>query len=184
MILRGGKMPARAHLGPMQADKSRWKKKADIESVPLRNLETAWRSWAPEGSMPSRDLFDPMHFPEVLPWMILAELVDKPNEARPYDMYFRYIGTEFARYFNAQSVTRMLLSEVGPPYIERWFAVADAVKKAKAPRYFKGAPFGTGYEYIALEMLALPFTRPEATPGSTEVGFILCTFARMEELLL
>jgi len=163
----------------MQADKSRWKKKAGIESATLQNLETAWQGWTTEDGMPRRDRFDPMNFPDVLPWMILAELVDQPNEARPYDMYFRYIGTEFARYFNAQSVTRMLLSEVGPPYTERWFAVADAVKKANAPRYFKGAPFGTGYDYIALEMLALPFAKEAG-----KVDFILCSFARTEELLL
>ena len=168
----------------MQPDKSRWKKKAAIESVPLQGLEAAWHNWATAGGMPSRDVFDPMNFPEILPWMILAELVDKPNEARPYDMYFRYIGTEFARYFNAHAVTRMLLSEVGPPYTERWFAVADVVKKAKAPRYFKGAPFGTGYEYIALEMLALPFTRADAPAESQDTGFILCAFARTEDLLL
>lgn len=164
---------------PMQADRSRWKKKAGIDQPALQGLEAAWRGWAREDGIPLRSRFEPMHFPDALPWMILAEIMDQPNEARSYDMYFRYIGTEFARYFNAQSVTRMLLSEVGAPYTERWFAVADAVRKATAPCYFKGAPFGTEYDYIALEMLALPFAKE---PG--KVGFVLCSFARTEELLL
>lgn len=163
----------------MQADKLRWKKKAAIDSPVLKTLETAWRDWALEDGLPRRDRFDPMDFPALLPWMILGEIADKPNTIRPYDVLYRYIGTEFAHYFQAQSVTRMLLSDVGQPYAERWFAVTDATKKAKAPCYFKGAPFGTNYEYIALEMLALPFARE-----GSEVGFVLSAFARTEELLL
>ncbi len=163
----------------MAADKSRWKKKEAIEAPALLALEAAWRSWAAEDGLPKRARFEPANFPQVLPWMILGELADKPSDTRPYDVFFRYIGTEFAHYFQAQAVTRMHLSEVGPPFAERWFAVADAARKAKAPCYFSGAPFGTGYEYIALEMLALPFAREDH-----QIGFVLCAFARMEELLL
>lgn len=163
----------------MQADKSRWKKKSGIDSAALIALEAAWRAWAQEDSLPRRDRFDPMHFPTILPWMVLGEITDNPNTVRPYDVLYRYIGTEFAHYFQAQSITRMMLSDIGPPYAERWFAVNDAARKAKAPCYFKGAPFGTDYEYVSLEMLALPFARE-----SGELGFVLCALARTEELLL
>jgi hypothetical protein len=163
----------------MAADKSRWKKKTAIESPALLALESAWRNWAGEDGIPKRARFDPANFPLILPWMILGELADKANDTRPYDVFFRYIGTEFAHYFQAQATTRMHLSEVGPPYAERWFAIADAALKTKAPCYFSGAPIGTGFEYIALEMLALPFAREDGA-----IGFVLCAFSRTEELLL
>ncbi|MBK8160389.1 MAG: PAS domain-containing protein [Rhodospirillaceae bacterium] len=163
----------------MAADKSRWKKKTAIESTALLALEAAWQDWASADGIPKRTRFDPAHFPLILPWVILGELADKPNDTRPYDVFFRYIGTEFAHYFQAQAITRMHLSEVGPPYAERWFAVTDAVRKARAPCYFSGTPLGTGFEYISLEMLALPFAGEDG-----EVGFVLCAFARTEELLL
>jgi hypothetical protein len=163
----------------MAADKSRWKKKTELDSAALQALEAAWRDWAVQDGLPRRSRFDPMHFPDLLPWIILSELTDRPNDKPPYDMYFRYIGTEFARYFNAQAVTRMHLSEVGQPYADRWFAVGDAVRKALVPCYFTGAPLGTGYEYITLDMLALPLAKDDG-----KIGFILFSFARTEELLL
>ncbi|WP_303977934.1 PAS domain-containing protein [Dongia mobilis] len=163
----------------MAADKARWKKKEALDSPALLALEAAWRDWATADGLPKRACFDPVDFPLVLPWLILGEFIDQPNETRQYDVFFRYIGTEFAHYFQAQALTRMNLSEVGPPYAERWFAVADAARKAMAPCYFRGAPFGTGFEYISLEMLALPFAKEEG-----ELGFVLFAFARTEELLL
>lgn len=163
----------------MHAEKSRWKKKPGIDAPALKALEAAWCAWAQEDSLPRRDRFEPMNFPAILPWMVLGEIVDTANAVRPYDMLYRYIGTEFAHYFQAQSVTRMMLSEIGQPYAERWFAVTDAARKAKAPCHFKGAPFGTDYEYISLEMLVVPLAGAEG-----QVSFVLSALARTEELLL
>lgn len=163
----------------MLADTPRWKETTGIKAAALLALESAWHQWAAADGMPRRDRFDPMHFPEILPWLLLGEIVDKATDTRPYNVFFRSVGTEFATYFRAQAITRVHLSDVGEPYAERWFLVSDAVRRAKAPCYFKGAPSGTGYEYIALEMLALPLARDDG-----EIGFLLCAFARLEELLL
>jgi hypothetical protein len=127
-------------------------------------------------ALPQRMLFDPMDFPTVLPWMSLNEIVDQANDTRPYDIMIRYIGRELALYFASPSATRRMLSGVGPPYAERWFSVFDAVRTTTAPCYFQGAPLDTGYDYVSLEMLVLPFAREKYG----ELAFVLCAFARVE----
>ncbi|MBL8709342.1 MAG: PAS domain-containing protein [Rhodospirillaceae bacterium] len=157
----------------MAADRTRWQPKPGVESPHLRTLLAAWRGWAREDGMPRRTRFDPFEFPPLLPLMVLAEIIDQPSPTRAYDVMYRYIGSEFSTFFDAGKVTRARLSEIGPPFDERWFAVADPVMAAASPCFFEGAPYGTAYEHVSLEMLALPLARPAG-----ETGFILCAFAR------
>jgi len=154
-----------------------WQEVKGIKTAGLQVLETAWRGWSRGGALPSRSLFDPMDFPELLPWMLLGEITSPAvGTKRSYDVMFRYLGREFERYFNASNMTRVHLSGVGAPYTERWFAVYDSVMRQQQPHYFTGSPFGTGYEYLPLEMLALPLAKAEVP----EVGFVLCAFGRLE----
>jgi hypothetical protein len=153
-----------------------WQETTRISTDALLALENAWRGWASDGQLPSRALFDPMDFPELLPWMLLGEITAPTAGPRSYDVMFRYLGSEFERYFKASNLTRAHLSSIGAPYTERWFAVYDAVMRRQQPHYFTGAPFGTGYEYLPLEMLALPLAKTDAP----ETGFVLCAFARLE----
>jgi hypothetical protein len=153
-----------------------WQETTRISTGALQALEIAWRGWGKDGQLPSRALFDPMDFPELLPWMLLGEITAPVAGPRRYDVMFRYLGSEFERYFKASSLTRAHLSSVGAPYTERWFAVYDQVMRRQQPHYFTGAPFGTGYEYLPLEMLALPLAKTDAP----EIGFVLCAFARLE----
>lgn len=153
-----------------------WLPKAAVASPALRALEDTWRGWSLNGALPLRASFDPLDFATLLPWMLFAEIVDAaPNvTAIPYDMLIRYVGREFAYYFSARQ-ERRLLSELEQPYLARWFAVYDAPRRSLAPCYFEGRPIGTGHDYMTLEILALPFDR---LPG--EIGFVLCSFARVE----
>lgn len=157
-----------------------WQETTRISTDALCALETAWRGWGDGGQLPARQRFDPMDFPELLPWMLLGEIVPLPAGQRSYDVMFRYLGSEFERYFKASSLNRAHLSTVGPPYTERWFAVYDAVMRRPQPHYFTGAPFGTGYEYLPLEMLVLPFAKTDAAASGSGIGFVLCAFARLE----
>src|SRR5262245_56270635 len=137
-------------IGGMQ-QQMHWHKAEQLKTAALHALENAWRGWSKRGLLPSRALFDPMDFPELLPWMLLGEITPAATTGpRPYDVMFRYLGSEFERYFKASKLSRAFLSGVGAPYTERWFAVYDAVTAKQVPHYFTGAPFGTGYVYLPL----------------------------------
>lgn len=154
-------------------DKSRWHTRAGPNDPGLVMLEEAWRDWARQDGMPARDRFDPMAFPKLLQWMMLGEIVQRSNETRPYDVMGRYLGTEVEHYFSVASFTRRHLSEVGPAYAERWFSVVDQVIAARAPICFHGSPYQTGFDFIRVEMLVLPFARV-----SEAADFILFAMAR------
>lgn len=153
-----------------------WRTKSEIASPALRALELTWRSWSVKGGLPLRSRFDPLDFASEMPWMLFAEFVPAAPgmTAIPYDLLIRYVGREFAYYFSARQ-ERRLLSELEQPYLDRWFAVYDSARRALAPCYFEGQPIDTGHDYLTLEILVLPFDR---IPG--EIGFVLCTFARVD----
>lgn len=161
----------------MSNDRSQWQPKRHIQSPHLHSLLTAWQAWAKEDGVPRRTRFDPFEFPPLLPLMVLAEIVDEPNPSRPYDVLYRYVGSDFSTFFDSGKVTRAKLSEIGAPFNERWFAISDAVLAVKAPCFFNGSPLGTAYSHVSLEMLALPFARDGADAHT--VGFVLCALARL-----
>lgn len=155
-----------------------WQPIKQIQSQSLHRLLETWQQWAIEDGIPYRRRFDPADFPTLLPWIVLGEIVERPNETRNYDILYRYLGTQFTQFFAAGSTTRMHLSEVGPPYTERWFTMTDRVLTARAPCFFGGAPYGTEYDYLNLEMLALPFARDPGQDKAGETGFVMSAFAR------
>jgi hypothetical protein len=161
-------------------DPALWKPLQAVRSPNLDKLLGAWQEWArADGGVPRRGHFDPFEFPPLLPLMVLAEIIAEPNSVRPYDVLYRYIGSDFSTFFDSARVTRARLSQIGAPFDERWFAISDAVIAARAPCYFAGSPFGTAYSHVALEMLALPLARDDAPAG--EIGFVLCALSRVFE---
>jgi hypothetical protein len=157
-------------------EETQWQPRRELQSVEIKALLSAWQSWAAPGEVPSRASFDPFHFPRLLPLMVLGEIIDAPNPTRPYDVLYRYIGSDFSTFFDSSKVTRAHLSEIGAPFDERWFAISDVALTTRGPSGFEGSPIGTDYAHVALEMLVLPLTRP-AKP--TEIGFVLCALARI-----
>jgi hypothetical protein len=77
---------------------SRWHSKAALERPELTELLGKWREWARPGSIPLRPQFDPVDFPRLLPWMVLAEIAtDQPE----FDARMRYMGSEIVHFFNS-----------------------------------------------------------------------------------
>lgn len=159
-------------------DKARWRAKQALTSPGLLKLQSAWQEWArADGAIPRRSHFDPFKFPPLLPLMLMAEITDEPNRVRPYDVLYRYVGTEFSTFFDSGKVTRARLSEIGAPFDERWFEISDRVLAARAPCVFAGSPLGTDYAHVDMEMLALPLARAGDAKG--EVGFVLSALTQI-----
>lgn len=161
-------------------DPALWRPQPAVRSPVLRKLLGAWEEWArADDGVPRRGRFDPFEFPPLLPLMVLAEIIAEPNSVRPYDVLYRYIGSDFSTFFDSARVTRARLSQIGAPFDDRWFAISDSVIAAKGPCFFAGSPFGTAYSHVSLEMLALPLARDDAPVD--EIGFVLCALARIFE---
>jgi hypothetical protein len=133
----------------------RWHSKAALERPELANLLRTWYRWAAVEPIPLRPQFDPIDFPRLLPWMVLAEVLSDA----PFDVCIRYLGSEIVHYFNSGNLTGKRLSELEPVFVRRWSEVGEQVVAARTPQFFHGAPFMVEKSFAQFEMLALPLSK-------------------------
>ncbi|HEY1386048.1 MAG TPA: PAS domain-containing protein [Dongiaceae bacterium] len=148
----------------------RWHGKAALERPELLGLLKQWQGWAQQEAIPLRRRFDPVEFPKLLPWIILAEIL---NDRPMFDARFRYLGTEIVHNFNSENLTGTRLSDLEPIFVHRWSEVGQTVVAARAPQFFHGAPFMVNKAFLTLEMLALPLSKSGET-----VDFVVLAMAR------
>ena len=140
----------------MQYEDPRWHSAAAVERPELLELLKKWQDWARVESIPLRPQFDPIDFPRLLPWMVLAEVLP---EASGFDARMRYIGSEFVHYFDSGNLTGKRLSDLDPIFARRWSEVGEKVVAARTPQFFHGAPFMVDKAFVQFEMLALPLSK-------------------------
>ncbi|HJR22914.1 MAG TPA: PAS domain-containing protein [Dongiaceae bacterium] len=145
-----------------------WHSKAALERPELANLLETWRRWAAVQSIPLRPQFDPIDFPRLLPWMVLAEVLSDA----PFDARIRYLGSEFVHYFDSGSLTGKRLSDLEPVFVKRWSEVGEKVVAARTPQFFHGAPFMVDKAFVQFEMLALPLSK-----AGQAVDFVILAMA-------
>ena len=150
----------------------RWIETSEPRDPRLVRLRGTWQMWQSDCDIPPTHRFDPQHDTELLPWTMLIDIAARPNPYRAFELRSRFIGSAVAHYFGTEDRQRVNVSDMGDPYAERWFEVADRVLAARSYRCFHGAPYDTGYAFTHFEMLVLPFT----TDG-TSIDSLLAAFA-------
>ena len=151
----------------------RWHSKARLEQAELLGLLEQWQGWARLEPVPLRKRFDPVDFPKLLPWIILAEVL---NDRPQFDARFRYLGTEIVHNFKSANLTGTRVSDLAPIFARRWAEVGEKVVAARAPQFLHGAPFMVDKAFLKLEMLALPLSKKGET-----VDFVVLAMAREQE---
>jgi hypothetical protein len=148
----------------------RWHDKATLERPELLGLLKQWQGWACLEPLPLRKRFDPVDFPKLLPWIVLAEILhDRPQ----FDARFRYLGTEIVHNFKSANLTGTRVSDLEPIFARRWSEVGEKVVAVRAPQFFHGAPFLVDKAFLKLEMLALPLSKT-----GEKVDFVVLAMAR------
>lgn len=148
----------------------RWHSKAALERPELLDLLKQWQGWAQLETIPLRSRFDPVGFPKLLPWIVLAEVLDG---GASFDAKFRYLGSEIVHNFKSAHLTGTRISDLEPIFARRWSDVGEKVAAARAPQFFSGAPFMVEKPFLKLEMLALPLSKKGAG-----IDFVVLAMAR------
>jgi hypothetical protein len=143
----------------------------------LRAMLLAWHGWPKSGRLPRRNSFDPVDFPQLLPWMLLFEFEPRANRYRDYDMLYRYIGTAFADTLQSGGLTGTYISALPDPFPERWFPTFDRLRQDAKPIAVRGKPFLVDKTYLKFELLYLPLARNEPADADA-VGFNLICMHR------
>lgn len=141
-------------------------------------MQDNWRNWSTDRPIPLTTTFDPDHDAALLPWTMLADIEWQQNAFRAYDLRARFVGSAVSQYFAVDGQRTPLMSEIGQPFAERWFEVADRTLAARSCLCFSGAPYQTGFDFANLEMSVLPFTTDGVTIDSLLVAFAMSLFKR------
>lgn len=156
----------------MPQDDSRWRRISGPIDPKLTGLRDLWQSWRGSDRLPNTGRFDTQSVTELMPWIVLADVLPVNGGARNYDVETRFMGSAFSQYFSADHGQRMKVSAIGAPFSERWFDVTDVVLAEADCCSFRGAPYLNNFPFAQFEMCVLPFT----TDG-TQLDSLLLAFA-------
>ncbi|MDH3236749.1 MAG: PAS domain-containing protein, partial [Alphaproteobacteria bacterium] len=131
-----------------------------FENAKLRKFYDYWRSKVRDGRLPARADIDPVDIHDLLPSIILIDVVTQGDRRR---FRFRLFGTEHVE-FNQRDLTGMFIDEV--------FGAEDADKTADAyarviddrePHYWRTNVMLPGREFVHYERLMLPLASDRET---------------------
>ncbi|MEJ2122712.1 MAG: PAS domain-containing protein [Alphaproteobacteria bacterium] len=118
----------------------------------LRFLEY-WRSKCREGRLPARADIDPVDLPDMLPGIIIIEVVDEAERRR---YRFRLFGTAHVE-FNQRDLTGKCIDEVfGPDDAARTEATYAKVIASGEPHYWRTNVMPPGREFVHYERVIVP----------------------------
>lgn len=135
----------------------------------LKRLHDYWHSKIEEGRLPGRADIDPLDIPDLLPSLILVDVVRGASGLR---FRIRLVGTEYVE-VAGQDLTGKWLDETHAPDQAREIAETYvAVVETGEPHYWRSSLHTTGREHINYERLICPL----AADGET-VDMLVGVFA-------
>jgi hypothetical protein len=139
----------------------------------FRRLADYLASKAPPGKLPGRQHIEPTELGDLLPWLMLMDVVTQKDGAPRYRL--RLVGTEVVAIQGSDGtgkfVDEVLTAEEGP----RVIAGYDEILRTRLPQYRSGVVASTGREHVPYERIAFPL----AADGE-HVDRLIFVFARDE----
>lgn len=164
----------------MHQENARWQETPEPHDRSLSRLRRRWQALHVEGAVPLTTSYDPQSVPELLPWTMLIDVENAANPYRHFDLRSRFIGSAVGQYFGVEGQQRLVMSEIGEPFAERWFDVVDRVLETRSGRSFSGAPYRTGFDFLHCELLVLPFSTDGTTIDSLLAAVALSMIKRAD----
>jgi len=124
----------------------------ELASPRLRKLHNFWVERRQADRLPGRLEFDPFTFPDLLPWIILHDVIDLGGRRR---YRIRVEGTEVAKMFGTHRSGKWLEEVFPPEDAERIHRAYDTVVETREPRTWRThatLPSGAIVHYTRLLM--------------------------------
>ncbi len=120
----------------------------------FRRLADYLAAKAPPGKLPGRQHIAPSELAELLPWLMLMDVVPQGDGTQRYRL--RLVGTEVVAIQGSDGtgkfVDEVLTAEEGP----RVIAGYDEILQTRAPQYRRGVVASPGREHVPYERVAFP----------------------------
>ena len=158
---------------------------AAVQHPDHKALLTFWQAARPEGGLPSRETFEPLDFPAMLPRIAVIEpclvrdgrpVTSEPtpsDDARPGERSFRYrlAGTEIVERAGRDPTGKTFHELYRDAYLTTALQTYEEILAARAPHFSQRVfPIGDGTSELRYDRLILPFARD----GQTIDSFVLC----------
>jgi hypothetical protein len=145
---------------------------AAIDANPrFRRLADYLAAKAPPGKLPGRRHIEPTELADLLPWLMLIDVVPQQDGATRYRL--RLVGTEAASIQGSDStgkfVDEVLTGSEGKDVVAGY----DEIRRTCQPQHRRGVVAIAGREHVPYERIAFPL----ASDGET-VDRLILVFAR------
>lgn len=145
---------------------------AAIDGNPrFRRLADYLASKAPQGKLPGRQHIEPTELVDVLPWLMLMDVVPQPDGKPRYRL--RLVGTEAALIQGSDSTGKFLDEILTTSEGKDVIAGYDEMRRTHLPQHRRGVLVVPGREHVPYERVAFPL----ASDGEN-VDLLLFVFAR------
>ena len=129
-----------------------------IEGHPrFRRLADYLAAKAPPGKLPGRQHLDPLELFDLLPYLMLMDVVRQPDGSARYKL--RLVGTEAVAIQGSDGTGKfadeVLTGQDGAEIIRRY----DEILKTRQPQYRRGVVATPGREHVQYERMAFPLAR-------------------------
>lgn len=145
-----------------------------IEHHPrFKRLANYLASKAPPGRLPGRQHIDPLEIPDLLPHLMLIDVV--PQESGPARYRIRLVGTEVVAIQGTDGtgryVEKVLTAEQGRAEILRGY---DEIVRTHQPEHRSGVVATHGREHVVYERIAFPLAE-----DGEHVNMLILVFMRI-----
>jgi len=144
------------------------------ENKRFRRLADYLAAKAPPGKLPGRQHIDPLEFTELLPWIMLIDVLPQtPGEPR---YRIRLMGTEVVAIQGADETGRFVEDVLTGPEGAEVVRQCDEILRTRQPHHRRGMVATTGREHVFYERIAFPLA------GDGEhVDMLILIFAKAEK---
>lgn len=139
-----------------------------IESEKLRDIYRYWQSKCRDGTLPRRKDIDPTEIPELLPYVVLVDVIEGGRDFR-YRLLGTHVVDSVGFEFTGQLVSEFMRGREGVLRAEDYHMVIER----RAPRHGGGDLIGSGRDLMHCERLLCPLSGDGETIDMIFGGMVL-----------
>ena len=124
-----------------------------LENPVLQRFYDLWRSKSPAGRLPGRNDIDPTEMPELLPTLVMFDVVREKSNLR---FRCRLMGTDFVTVLGSDRTGKWVDESFPPGIRESVIDIFTGIVESGEPHYFSGRLHTEGREHIRFERMMCP----------------------------
>jgi len=128
-----------------------------LEHPRFRRLREYLRAKAPPGKLPGRQHVDPTELGDLLPYLMLLDVVEQPGEEPRFRI--RLAGTRLVQYHGREVTGQFVEDVLSNPQAALFVAGYRNVVRTRKPEYRRATVAVPGREHVTYERVTFPLAR-------------------------